>query len=89
MYRGEQTYDVEIEFVKEVADLVTETTWHRTQALKRHKDGRVTLTFRVDGLNEILRWVLGWAGRCRVIKPDELRRLVVDQLRAAIEMNEP
>jgi predicted DNA-binding transcriptional regulator YafY len=47
----------------------------------------VTLTFQVDGLNEILHWVLGWSGRARVVKPPELRALVVEQLRAALRLN--
>lgn len=88
VYRGEKTYDIEIKFTKEVADLVTETTWHHTQTVKRHKNGRVTLKFRVDGLNEILRWVLGWSGRCKITEPKELRAMVTEQLRAALKMNE-
>ncbi len=48
--------------VAKAAYLVTETTWHHTQAVKRHEDGRVTLSFRVDGLDEIFRWVFGWSG---------------------------
>lgn len=88
VYRGDKTYDVQIEFTKEVAGVVTETVWHKTQEVKRHKDGRVTLTFRVDGLNEILRWVLGWSGRAKVIRPVELQKMVADQLRVALKMYE-
>lgn len=86
VYRGQVTYDVEIEFTREAAGTVTETVWHKTQKVQRSKDGRVTLTFQVDGLNEILRWVLGWSGRARVVNPPELRTMVVDQLRAALNM---
>lgn len=87
VYRGEQTYDIELLFTAEAADIVTETQWHHTQTVNRHKDGTATLSFRVDGLNEIVRWVVGWAGRVKVIQPDELRELVVDQHRRAIERN--
>ena len=34
----------------EAADIVTETTWHHTQRVKRQKDGGVSLFFKVDGL---------------------------------------
>jgi predicted DNA-binding transcriptional regulator YafY len=88
VYRGEQTYDIEILFSPEAAEIVTETTWHHSQRVKRHKDGSVTLFFKVDGLNEIVRWVLGWAGRAKVIKPPELRKMVTEQHRKAIEMND-
>jgi predicted DNA-binding transcriptional regulator YafY len=88
VFRGDTTHDVEIAFTKEAAPVVTETTWHPTQKVRRDKDGGVTLSFRVDGLNEILHWALGWSGRARVVKPPELRALVVKQLRAALRMNE-
>lgn len=88
VYRGDRTYDVEVEFTREAAPLVSETSWHHTQQIKWHKDGRVSLTFRIDGLGEILWWVLGWAGRAKVIKPPQLRELVVEQLREALRINE-
>ncbi len=88
VYKGEQTYDVEIEFTPDAADLVTETVWHKSQQVKRQADGRVTLTFQVDGLNEIVWWVLGWSSRAKVTQPEELRKLVVEKLSQAIAMNE-
>lgn len=84
VFRGERSYDVEILFSKEAAVTVTENVWHHTQKVRKNKDGSVTLTFRVDGLNEILRWVLGWGSRARVIQPPELRDLIVSQLKESI-----
>src|SRR5262245_41255043 len=88
VYRGDQSYEVEVRFTKEAATTATETVWHHTQRVRRNKDGSVTLAFQVDGLNEIVRWLLGWAGRARVIKPPELRRLVLEHHRKAIEINQ-
>jgi predicted DNA-binding transcriptional regulator YafY len=88
VYRGDRSYDVEIHFSREAADLVTETTWHRTQKVQRHRDGSVTLSFRVDGLNEIVHWLLGWSGRATVIRPPELRELVVEYLHKALSLNQ-
>jgi predicted DNA-binding transcriptional regulator YafY len=88
VYRGDRPYDVEIRFAAEAAEIVTETRWHHTQQAKRHKDGSVTITFQVDGLNEIIRWVVGWAGQAKVIKPRELRDMAVERFRKAIRMNE-
>ena len=79
---------MEIAFSPEAAAIVTETTWHQTQKVHRNRDGSVVLSFRVDGLNEIVNWVLGWAGKAKVIKPPELRDLVIQQLRQALKMNE-
>jgi predicted DNA-binding transcriptional regulator YafY len=80
VYRGERSYDVEILFSKEVAGTVTEVVWHHTQKVRKNKDGGVSMTFKVDGLNEIVRWVLGWGSRAKVIQPPELRDLIVAQL---------
>lgn len=87
VYRGDQTYDVEVSFTPDAAGIVAETIWHRTQKVTRHKDGSATLSFRVDGLNEIVHWVLGWSGRAKVIQPAELRHLVVEHLQRALSMN--
>ncbi len=88
VFRGKDSHDVELRFDKEAADVVTETTWHHTQKTKRNADGTVTLTFTVDGLDEIVRWIVGWAGRVKVIAPADLRKKVVDQHRRAIEAND-
>ena len=87
VFRGKETFDVEIEFTPEAANLVTETRWHKTQEVKRLADGRAILSFRVDGLDEILWWVLDWSGRAKVIKPEKLRQMVVEKLEQALEMN--
>ena len=87
IFRGERAYDVEIRFAKEAAVQVTETRWHHTQKAKRHRDGSVTLSFRVDGLDEILWWLLPWTGFAEVIRPWELRERLVEQLEEGLRMN--
>jgi len=87
VFRGGETYDVEILVTPEAAPLVVETRWHATQRAKKHADGSVTLSFQVDGLDEILWWFLGWAGRALVVKPVELRKMVQEQLSVALELN--
>ena len=89
VYRGEQSCNVEILFSKEAAVTVVESIWHHTQKIRKNKDGSVTLTFRVDGMSEILRWILGWGSRAKVIQPPELRELIVNQLRHTIEAYQP
>ncbi|MGI8549669.1 MAG: helix-turn-helix transcriptional regulator [Dehalococcoidia bacterium] len=85
VYRGERSYDVEILFTREAAATVTEGIWHHTQKVRKNKDGSVTLTFQVDGLNEIIRWVLGWRSRAKIIQPPELREMILDQLNQSNE----
>lgn len=87
VYRGERPYAVEILFTPEAARAVVETIWHHTQKSKSQPDGSVILSFQVDGLEEIGNWVLTWAGRCKVIRPKELRDLLIEKLRLALEMH--
>ena len=86
VYRGDTRYEIELLFSQSAAATVTETVWHRTQEVRRHGDGEVTLKFVVDGLNEIGRWVLGGAGQCSVIRPVELKTLVNARLEARLQM---
>jgi predicted DNA-binding transcriptional regulator YafY len=86
VFRGAETHDIELLFTKDAAS-VTETVWHHTQKTHRNSDGTVTMTFRVDGLEEIVRWIVGWAGRVKVIGPEALRKMVVDQHKKAIAIN--
>jgi predicted DNA-binding transcriptional regulator YafY len=87
VYRGEPTYDIEIEFTRDASDIVTETTWHATQQVRRNRDGSVRIQFCVDGLEEMVPWVLGWSGSAKIVAPIELRNLVLAQLKAAYARN--
>ncbi len=87
VFRGETRYAIELRFEPLASKLVTETIWHPTQVAKRGKDGRVTLVFSVDGLNEILHWLLSWTGQVEVIKPDELRVLFRNTLQGGLSLN--
>ena len=88
VYRGDAEYAIELRFSRKVADTVIETRWHHTQEAIHNSDGSVTLRFKIDGLNEIVRWLLGWAGDVQVIAPAELRALVVERHRNAITENQ-
>lgn len=87
VYRGETSYDIELRFTPEAARIVTETVWHHTQQATKHRDGSITMTFTVDGLEEVLRWILTWTGQVTIVKPDELRQRFVETLQAGISMN--
>jgi predicted DNA-binding transcriptional regulator YafY len=84
VYRGEKSYEVEVRFTPEAAATGMETIWHHTQDTQVNDDGSVTLTFRLDGLEEIVGWVLGWSGFVEVVRPLKLRSLIKDRLRSAL-----
>ena len=78
MIRGETTYEVELTFDAEFAENIADTHWHKTQKIDWQPDGSIRFRCRVDGLEEILWWVLARGHHCRVVKPRELADRVRD-----------
>lgn len=76
MVRGEPTYRVELLFDPKFGRTIDETRWHRTQEVEQHEDGSATFRCTVDGLDEIVWWVLSQGPHCRVIAPPELAERV-------------
>lgn len=87
VFRGARTFDIQVRFLPDAARIVTETQWHATQQATPAPDGSVVLSFRIDGLEEICNWLLGWAGRAEVLEPLELRQMVASKLREGLELN--
>lgn len=73
---GTGDYRVTIRFSAAVADQIRERCWHESQETRDLPDGGLEFTVQLGGLDEILRWILGWAGEAEVVSPKELRDLV-------------
>ncbi|QDT39357.1 helix-turn-helix transcriptional regulator [Stratiformator vulcanicus] len=85
-------HDVVIRFGPKVAGNVAEVRWHRTQQIVRKPDGSIEFSVTVDGLSEIVWWVLGYGKEAEVIRPDKLRDMVgehVQKLAQAYEIDSP
>jgi predicted DNA-binding transcriptional regulator YafY len=74
--RGEDRFHVRIRFSKDAAVRVNGTNWHATQRTTRMQDGSLIFEADVDGLGEIVHWVLGFGDQARVLAPPALGRLV-------------
>jgi proteasome accessory factor B len=72
VHSGEGNYDVVIRFNARAADYVREKKWHESQHLRELRNGEVELRLKLSGLGEVERWVLGWGGDAKVIRPKEL-----------------
>jgi WYL domain len=48
---------------------VTERTWHSSQKITAEVDGSVVLEMDVADLDEVKRWLIGFAGSSEVIAP--------------------
>ena len=76
---GTGDYRVVIRFSATAAGQVRERFWHESQETTDLPDGSLEFTVQLGGLDEILRWILGWGEHAEVLAPAELRQLVCDQ----------
>lgn len=74
MIRGSKRYRVELWFDPTFAETIADTHWHGTQEVIWNEDGSITFRCEVDGLEEIVWWVLSMGPHCVVRKPAELVR---------------
>ena len=87
MIREGRIYDVKLRFLPKVATNVDEVRWHSTQKTTRNDDGSIIVEFRVDGLGEIMWWVLRYGDQVEILAPRALRSMVVKKLKEAIRLN--
>ncbi len=73
---GHGNFEVVLQFNEIVADYIREKKWHESQVLTEMKDGGLELRMKLSSLVEVERWILGWGGNARVIKPAELAESV-------------
>jgi proteasome accessory factor B len=59
---------------------MAETRWHPTQTIKHYSDGSCLFECEVDGLDEIVWWILSYGPHARILRPPALR----DKARALI-----
>jgi proteasome accessory factor B len=71
--RGPIRYKVWLRFAPAAATAVRDTVWHPSQRCFAMADGSIDVYFLVDGLEEILGWVLRFGDEVEVLGPEELR----------------
>lgn len=80
-------YNIKLKFLPEVARAVAEIQWHSTQMVTFADDGSAIVEFRVDGLDEILPWILSYGDKVKVISPEVLRQQVTQTAQNTIIQN--
>ncbi|WP_432796992.1 helix-turn-helix transcriptional regulator [Poriferisphaera sp. WC338] len=89
MIRGDKRYQVEIVFDTGFADTIEDTVWHQTQETELLEDGRLRFTCEVDGLDEIVWWVMSMGPHCEVKQPAELADRVKQMAEEVVARYEP
>jgi predicted DNA-binding transcriptional regulator YafY len=78
-------HDIKIRFDATVAENVADTHWHDSQDVEFLADGSVEVSFQVDGLEEIIWWILSYGPHCQVLGPPVLRERVVKLAKGMVE----
>jgi predicted DNA-binding transcriptional regulator YafY len=73
IFKGEENFQVIVDFDSWAADLIRERKWHPTQQLIELPDGQLRLTMQLNNLEEVERWILSWGEHATVLEPKELR----------------
>lgn len=77
--RGPERHQVHLRFSSLVGPEISEVNWHASQRTEHLPDGRLDLLLELDGLAEIVGWILGFGDDVEVIAPGKLRNLVHEQ----------
>lgn len=80
-------YHVKLRFGPKVAGNVAEVHWHSTQRITQESDGSATAEFRVDGLGEIMWWILGYGDQVEVLAPRTLRKNIRQVTETMVKLN--
>jgi len=76
---------VTVRIKPEIADYVLRKRWHPSEVRTMLPNGEAELTFTVAGVVEIKRWIYSWFPSIEVVKPQWLRKQVVEELRQSLE----
>ncbi|MGH9380356.1 MAG: helix-turn-helix transcriptional regulator, partial [Thermoanaerobaculia bacterium] len=76
VFRGKRNHEVVLRFDGDLAPLIQNAQHHASEEVQAVADGEIEYRVRLSHLDEIARWVVGFGGRCRVVKPEALRRKV-------------
>ena len=78
-------HDIKLHFDAAFAETVADTHWHESQEVQWLDDGSIQLSFQVDGVDEIIWWILSYGPHCRVIKPPKLVKRIRKLQKSAAE----
>jgi predicted DNA-binding transcriptional regulator YafY len=79
IYQGKPT-NVKLRFTGKAIKVIESGQHHPSEELKKEKDGSLLYSIRVNGTEEISRWILGFGEMVEVLEPEELRKDIKDKI---------
>jgi predicted DNA-binding transcriptional regulator YafY len=89
IHRGSDRHEIWLRFSARVAPEIRESVWHRSQRLAELPDRRADLHLVIDGLDEIVGWVLGFGDQVEVLAPPALRERVSNLASRVVRLHSP
>lgn len=72
--------EVVLRFDSDVAPYITRKKWHQSQQEKKLKNGRIEVTYFVNGFEGIKSWIYRWMPNVEIVAPKQLREEVMADL---------
>lgn len=80
--------EVKLIFTPVAVPFLLRRKWHHSQQCRELADGRLEMTFRVNGILGIRPWIYRWLPNVEVQAPQELAELVARELSEALAMQQ-
>ena len=78
---------VSVWFSPDQARYIKERKWSPKQEILEQEDGSIVLKMETSGWWDVKRWVLSYGSHAKVLEPEELRKEVAGELKAAHGQN--
>ena len=86
----DKPFQAKIRFSREVAPYIRERTWAPNQRITESEaDGSLILEMETSGWLDVKRWVMSYGMQAEVLRPQEMRREIVEELISSLGRYDP
>ena len=89
VYRGRDLHEVVIHFDASLAPLIEQGVHHPEERVRKLDNERLEYRVTISHLDEIARWIVGFAGAARAVEPPALVAKVAEIAGGAYELHRP
>jgi len=75
-WHGSTEHEVVCRFSKKVAPIIKAEVWTEDQEIIQQKDGSIILKMKVNSLEQVGDWLMGWGGEVKILLPEKLNNIV-------------
>jgi predicted DNA-binding transcriptional regulator YafY len=75
-----EVYDIELEFSSITGEFLSHYHWHESQTFSILKNGNYRMKMHCGINRELFGWIFRWMGNVKIIGPQKLKELYLEQL---------